>query len=150
MRKFAVFGVCSLYCISVFSWAAAEPCGVAFSQLDQSRFSQRPNRVPPGSTNLSRCYAISDESNRVDAQRADIQVDLVGSKLRAAWRNPLSDLDLFQGSSAPAEIVIKPTQLDRSSPEIKTYSQPKLKKKRTAANLIYDSFPAGGQEVSWW
>jgi hypothetical protein len=82
--------------------------------------------------------------------RAIVEVDIGGSKLRAAWRNPLSDLHFVAMSSTTDQQFENAQQVERGSTQMKTYSPRSLKKRKTAANLVYDSVPSGGHGALWW
>ena len=152
MRKHTIFGVCSLFLVVIFApWAEAGWCDLAFWEEGQSASSDLVRTVLVSSGEITRTARTEGKQQEVQNRaRAIVEVDIGGSKLRAAWRNPLSDLHFVAMSSTTDQQFENAQQSERGSTQMKTYSPRSLKKRRTAANLVYDSIPSGGHGASWW
>jgi hypothetical protein len=85
--------------------------------------------------------------------RVIVEVDVVESRLRAAWRNPLSDLNLLN-QPLFAEWEFKGLQpASRGAEDPKAYKLGnQVKKKTTAANIVgYErTIPPGVRGSFWW
>jgi hypothetical protein len=141
VRKHTIFGVCSLFLIVIFApWAEG-----------QSASSDLVRTVLVSSGEITRTGHTEGKQQEVQNRaRAIVEVDIGGSKLRAAWRNPLCDLHFLAMSSTADQQFENAQRIERCSTQMKTYSPRSLKKRKTAANLVYDSIPTGGHGASWW
>ncbi len=151
VRKHTIFGVCSLFLIVIFAtWAEAGWGDPALRVEGQSASSDLVRTVSVSSGEITCTGRTERKQQEVQIRaRAIVVVDIGGSKLRAAWRNPLSDLHFVAMSSTSDQQFENAQQTESGSTQMKTYSPRSLKKRKTAI-LVYDSVPSGGHGTSWW
>lgn len=155
MTKYTIFGVFPLLLVFLFaSWAEAGCYDIAFQGEGATNSSDQLTTISMSSSETVRSgQNVKTVKGRGERPRVIVEVDIVESKFRAAWRNPLSDLNLLD-KPLFAEWEFEGLQsCGRGARQPKAHKlRNQVKKKTTAANIVeYErTIPPGVRGSFWW